>query len=227
MYPSNLAVTSIVAQQPIFQVTFEGLWSRNTHPKDFPTNGRITRFSDIIGASHTVNYSFWNYGDYASEGLQQLAEFGNTRLLESELKAKVTLNAIAFIVQSIIIQSDHIRTIIKARGVSYPNITGKTFAVFRVDNKHHLMSIVSMIDPSPDWIVGVSGLELCLRNCSWVESKVLNLYPWDIGTDDGITYLVGNNKTVWVTVIVYQKYLENRAQYMYLQYFLISQRTNK
>ncbi|KAL1505585.1 hypothetical protein ABEB36_005116 [Hypothenemus hampei] len=159
-----------------YEVTFEGLWSRNTHPKDFPSNGRITRFSDIIGASHTVNYSFWNYGDFASEGLQQLAEFGNTRLLESELKDK----------------SEHIRTIIKARGVSFPNITGKTFAVFRVDNKHHLMSIVSMIDPSPDWIVGVSGLELCLRNCSWIESKVLNLYPWDVGTDDGITYLSVN-----------------------------------
>ncbi|CAG9762897.1 unnamed protein product [Ceutorhynchus assimilis] len=159
-----------------YEVTFEGLWSRNTHPKDFPTGSKITRFSDIIGASHTVNYSFWNYGDLASEGLQQLAELGNTRLLESELKAK----------------SDHIRTIIKARGVSFPNITGKTFAVFRVDNKHHLMSIVSMIDPSPDWIVGVSGLELCMRNCSWIESKVFNLYPWDIGTDDGITYLSVN-----------------------------------
>ncbi|XP_066257165.1 spondin-1 isoform X2 [Euwallacea similis] len=163
-----------------YEVTFEGLWSRNTHPKDFPSNGRITRFSDIIGASHTVNYSFWNYGEFASEGLQQLAEYGNTRLLESELKAK----------------SDHIRTIIKARGVSFPNITGKTFAVFRVDNKHHLMSIVSMIDPSPDWIVGVSGLELCLRNCSWVESKALNLYPWDVGTDDGITYLSVNQPAV-------------------------------
>lgn len=52
------------------------------------------------------------------------------------------------------------------------------------------MSIVSMIDPSPDWIVGVSSLELCQRNCSWVESKILNLYPWDAGTDDGITYIV-------------------------------------
>ncbi|CAH0561372.1 unnamed protein product [Brassicogethes aeneus] len=101
-------------------------------------------------------------------------------MLESELKAK----------------SDHIRTIIKARGISYPNITGKTFAVFRVDNKHHLMSMVSMIDPSPDWIVGVSSLELCLRNCSWVESKVLNLYPWDVGTDDGITYLSPDQPSV-------------------------------
>ena len=45
-----------------------------------------------------------------------------------------------------------------------------------------------MIGPSPDWIVGVSGLELCLSNCSWVTSKELFLYPWDAGVDGGISY---------------------------------------
>jgi len=47
---------------------------------------------------------------------------------------------------------------------------------------------VSMLGPSPDWIVGVSGLELCHRNCSWADSKELFLYPWDTGVDDGISY---------------------------------------
>ncbi|XP_076681730.1 spondin-1 isoform X3 [Andrena cerasifolii] len=156
-----------------YEVTFEGLWSRNTHPKDFPSKGWLIRFSDVIGASHTVDYRFWKYNGMASTGLQQVAELGSTRKLESELKE----------------QSEHIRTIIKARGISYPNVTGKTFAVFRVDRKHHLMSLVSMLDPSPDWIVGVSGLELCLENRSWIEHKELNLYPYDVGTDSGITYL--------------------------------------
>ncbi|XP_012287279.1 spondin-1 isoform X2 [Orussus abietinus] len=156
-----------------YEVTFEGLWSRNTHPKDFPSKGWLIKFSDVIGASHTVDYRFWEYNGMASEGLQQVAEYGLTRRLESELKN----------------QSEHIRTIIKARGISYPNVTGRTFAVFRVDRRHHLMSLVSMLDPSPDWIVGVSGLELCLENCSWIEHKELNLYPYDAGTDDGITYM--------------------------------------
>ncbi|XP_033333952.2 spondin-1 isoform X2 [Megalopta genalis] len=156
-----------------YEVTFEGLWSRNTHPKDFPSKGWLIRFSDVIGASHTVDYSFWRYNGMASVGLQQVAKLGSTRKLESELKD----------------QSEHIRTIIKARGISYPNVTGKTFAVFRVDQKHHLMSLVSMLDPSPDWIVGVSGLELCLSNGTWIEHKELNLYPYDAGIDDGITYL--------------------------------------
>lgn len=158
-----------------FQLTFEGKWSRHTHPKDFPANSWRTRFSDIIGASHTIDYRFWQYGEMASEGLREVAEHGSTRTLESELKD----------------QSEHIRTIIKARGIAYPNVTGKTFAVFRVDSNHHLISLVSMVDPSPDWIVGVSGLELCLPNCSWVENKVHNLYPWDAGTDSGPSYMVG------------------------------------
>ncbi|XP_037945543.1 spondin-1-like [Teleopsis dalmanni] len=156
-----------------YELTFEGKWSRHTHPKDFPANSWRTRFSDIIGASHTIDYRFWQYGDLASEGLREVAEHGSTRTLESELKD----------------QSDQIRTIIKARGIAYPNVTGKTFAVFRVDSKHHLISLVSMIDPSPDWIVGVSGLELCLPNCSWVENKIHNLYPWDAGTDSGPSYM--------------------------------------
>ncbi|XP_032683549.1 spondin-1 isoform X2 [Odontomachus brunneus] len=163
-----------------YEVTFEGLWSRNTHPKDFPSKSWLIRFSDVIGASHTGDYRFWRYNGMASIGLRQVAEHGATRKLEGELKNR----------------SEHIRTIIKARGISYPNVTGRTFAVFRVDRKHHLMSLVSMIDPSPDWIVGVSGLELCLSNCSWIEHKELNLYPYDAGTDNGITYLSPDEPTV-------------------------------
>ena len=45
-----------------------------------------------------------------------------------------------------------------------------------------------MLGPSPDWIVGVSGLEMCRANCSWVENKELFLYPWDAGVDSGISY---------------------------------------
>ncbi|KAK3923248.1 Spondin-1 [Frankliniella fusca] len=172
--------TCTACDEAKYEVTFEGLWSRHTHPKDFPADSWVTRFSDVIGASHDVEYRFWEYNGMASEGLKQVAERGTTRALETELKA----------------ESDHIRTIIKARGISYPNVTGKTFAVFRVDQKNHLMSLVSMIDPSPDWIVGVSGLELCLSNGSWVDHVQLNLYPFDAGTDSGLTYIAPDQPTV-------------------------------
>lgn len=162
-----------------YEVIFEGIWSKYTHPKDFPANFWLTHFSDIIGASHSADFRMWEYGGYASEGLQQVAELGVTKKLEAELKA----------------ESNKIRTIIKARGLWYPNLNGKTFAVFRADRKHHLMSLVSMLGPSPDWIVGVSALELCLKNCSWSAEKVINLYLWDAGTDSGVSYLSPNQPT--------------------------------
>lgn len=168
-----------------YELVFEGKWSRHTHPKDFPANNWKTYFSDIIGASHTIKYRFWEYGQMASDGLREVAEHGSTRTLEAELKQ----------------QSEEIRTIIKARGIAYPNVTGKTFAVFRVDAAHHLISLVSMVNPSPDWIVGVSGLELCLPNCSWVEYKVHNLYPWDAGTDAGPSYMSADQPQVPPDVI--------------------------
>lgn len=163
-----------------YEVIFEGLWSKYTHPKDFPENVWLTHFSDIIGASHSPEFKMWDYNGYASEGLQQVAELGITKKLEAELKT----------------ESAKIRTIIKARGLWYPNLNGKTFAVFRVDQRNHLMSLVSMLGPSPDWFVGVSSLELCMKNCSWIPEKIINLYLWDAGTDSGISYLSPNQPTV-------------------------------
>ncbi|XP_049957491.1 spondin-1-like [Schistocerca serialis cubense] len=167
-----------------YELAFEGLWSRHTHPKGFPDDSFLAKFSDVVGASHTPDYYFWSYGARATRGLRQLAERGFTRELEHELKT----------------HSHEIRTIIKARGLSFPEVTGKTFSGFRVDRRHHLVSIVSKINPSPDWIVGIAGLELC-RNCSWVENLELNLYPWDIGTDSGVTYTSPNMPTVPQDVI--------------------------
>ena len=39
-----------------YEVTFEGLWSEKTHPKDFPSSRWLLHFSDIIGASHSAGY---------------------------------------------------------------------------------------------------------------------------------------------------------------------------
>lgn len=46
------------------------------------------------------------------------------------------------------------------------------------------------LGPSPDWVVGVNGLNLCLKNCTWIEKLNVDLYPYDSGTDSGITYMV-------------------------------------
>ncbi|EDV98194.1 spondin-1 isoform X2 [Drosophila grimshawi] len=158
-----------------YELTFESIWSRNLHPKDFPARGWQTRFCELVGAAHSSDYRFWESGALASEGVKQYAEHCTSRLLERDF--------------SINFRDQKIRTIIKARGPAYPNLNSKTTASVRVDPVHHMISFASKIEPSPDWIVGVTGLELCLRNCTWLEAKVINLYPWDVGTDAGPSYI--------------------------------------
>lgn len=69
-----------------YQIILERKWSRNTHPTNFPKDFGRTSFTELIGASHTLDYKFWRYGTKASVGLQALAEHGITDELEDEIK---------------------------------------------------------------------------------------------------------------------------------------------
>lgn len=63
-------------------------------------------------------------------------------------------------------------------------------AEFSVDRTRHLMSFLTMLGPSPDWNVGLSGEDLCTKECGWVQRLETDLIPWDAGTDSGVTYEV-------------------------------------
>ncbi|XP_010856024.1 PREDICTED: spondin-2, partial [Bison bison bison] len=58
-----------------------------------------------------------------------------------------------------------------------------------------LVSFVVRIVPSPDWFVGVDSLDLC-DGGSWREQVVVDLYPYDAGTDSGFTFSSPNFATV-------------------------------
>ncbi|XP_022196329.1 spondin-1 [Nilaparvata lugens] len=163
-----------------YKMIFQGLWSNITHPKDFPFILPLTHFSDVIGATHGRDFKFWGEGVIATDGLKQLAEWGSPGLLHKELLSN----------------SKKLKTLIQAAGLWYPDVNGNTSSKFHVDRSRNLLSIVSMLGPSPDWLVGVSSLDLCLENCTWIEEKVIDLYPYDAGTDNGITYMSPNSPTV-------------------------------
>ncbi|XP_011503578.1 PREDICTED: spondin-1 [Ceratosolen solmsi marchali] len=162
-----------------YKMVLEGLWSKATHPKDYPESLWLTHFSDVVGASHETNFSFWGRDHIATDGFRQLAEWGSTAGLEGELRSN----------------AKYLRTYIKAPGLWYPRVNNKTSANFNVDRKHPVLSVASMFGPSPDWIVGVSKLNLCQSNCSWIKDLEIDLYPWDAGTDNGITYMSHNSET--------------------------------
>lgn len=47
-----------------------------------------THWSNIIGASHSGDYVIWEYGGYANEGVQKVAEWGWSDNLEQEIRAQ-------------------------------------------------------------------------------------------------------------------------------------------
>lgn len=108
-----------------------------------------------------------------------MAEWGSARLLETELRAK----------------APRLKSIIKAAGLWYPDVNKNTSAKFKVDRKKNMISVSSMFGPSPDWVVGVSKLNLCKMDCTWEDSMDIDLFPWDAGTDNGISYMSPNSET--------------------------------
>ncbi|XP_067292170.1 spondin-1b isoform X1 [Pseudorasbora parva] len=157
-----------------YRVTFYGNWSEKVHPKDYPR--RANHWSALIGASHTRSYVLWEYGGFASEGVKQVAEYGSPVKMEEEIRQK----------------GDDVLTVIKTKA-QWPawqplNVRAAPSAEFSVDRVRHLMSFLTMLGPSPDWNVGLSGEDLCTRDCGWVQRMVKDLVPWDAGTDSGVTY---------------------------------------
>lgn len=49
----------------------------------------LTHFTDMLGASHSKNYSLWKIGDISTDGMKEIAEWGNTFKAEAEAKEKV------------------------------------------------------------------------------------------------------------------------------------------
>jgi hypothetical protein len=65
---------------------------------------------------------------------------------------------------------------------------------FEVSQQYPMLTLVSMIAPSPDWFVGISDL-LLIENGKWLENLIIPLYAYDAGTDSGTLYISENSDT--------------------------------
>ncbi|CAH0406823.1 unnamed protein product [Chilo suppressalis] len=169
-----------VCEEARYQLTFEGLWSYNTHSNAFPKTQELARFSEVVGASHSKYFSVYKYNTEASAGIKMLAEQGNTTVLEMEIQDKLGHGGV--------------RTVVKATAPAKTNMS--TVTSFRANKENHLVSLVTGIMPSPDWFLGMANLELCeFKTGQWAKTVKLNLYPLDAGTDSGKDFESSNDGT--------------------------------
>jgi len=166
--PTPNPVPSPPPGEVTYKVTFNAIWSASSHPVNFPSNAH---FSGLIGASHNVNVVYWDEGGLATPGIEAMAEVGSKFNLTQEVDANIAIG-----------DTDKV---ISGGGIGLS--PGKVEIVLPVNINFSFVTIVSMIAPSPDWFVGVSGLNL-LQNGVWIEDLTVDLFVYDAGTDDGASY---------------------------------------
>jgi len=168
-----IRVRSLFAPTAQYQLTFTSRWSALTHPVNFPS---FPHWSGLVGATHGGDVSFWAPGELASLGIRRVAETGGKTTLIDEVTAAQTAG-----------QVEHV---LSGPGVFLsPGGVQFTFDVSQADS---LVTLVSMLAPSPDWFSGVHGLPLFDQTQGWLEPDV-SLFLYDAGTDGGPSYSSSND----------------------------------
>jgi hypothetical protein len=158
----------VAAETARYRVTFEARWSPVTHPIDNPGSAH---FSPLVGGTHAAGAVFWREGGLASRGIEDMAERGRTSPFDQEMAAAIPNGT-----------AERIFT-----GGGIDKSPGTVSLEFDISQRFSLVTLVSMIAPSPDWFVGVSGLPL-FENGQWIDQRRVELVPWDAGTDSGSTF---------------------------------------
>ena len=156
-----------------YTMTFEGLWTVDDITDAAMPGG--AHFTQVIGATHNADTTIWVSGGMASAGVERVAELGAVAALIGEIN-----------------QNANADVIVRA-GSSFNRPTQTVSTTFTVKASHPLVSVLSMIAPSPDWFVGVSSLSL--YDNGW-RNRVVDLYPYDAGTENGTGWSLFNAATI-------------------------------
>ena len=169
MFPPTAAPQTVT-----YQVRFEGNWTLASTPAGVVGGAH---FTTLIGGVHGSGVTFWAVGEQASAGVELVAELGSTPTFRREVEA-----------------SSHTLSVIQ-EGVAGGGTGTATFNI-DVTRTHPQVTLLSMIGPSPDWFVGVSGVSLLDGSNQWRQSHVVDLFPYDAGTEDGTEFTLSNDATV-------------------------------
>jgi len=168
-----------------YKVTITTNWNRADHA-GFPRNAH---FSPVVSASHNTEYELFPLGGKATPGFEKVAEVGQAGDLENEVRrARRAGNVFKKNVTSN--QFFH---------PSRPDAEESQTFTIEVSKAHPYLSFVSMIAPSPDWVIGISNLELHSDDNSFSKGvKDFPLFAYDAGTENGDTagnFSINNSPT--------------------------------
>ncbi len=165
----SASLSTASGERARFELIVNNTWSTTTHPGLFPP---AAHFSWLGGGSHDSSTHFWREGELASPGTTLMAETGLTTDLVAEIDAAAAVGQ-AF-------GSFHWDWWFCPSETTDSRCLDTTVQ-FEVDDAYPLVTLATMLGPSPDWFVGVDSLPLADSN-GWITNQVVELFPYDNGT---------------------------------------------
>jgi hypothetical protein len=146
-------------------------WSAATHPTTLPPGWHT---SPAVLTAHARPADVFAVGELASAGVETMAETGGTALLRSELGGNANVGDVD-----------------TGSGIDRSGADSLEVTVTQPNSR---LSLVTMLAPSPDWFVGFSGVTV-FADGAWADRVVLDLNPYDAGTDSGARFTAGDIDT--------------------------------
>jgi hypothetical protein len=183
-----------------YSISLTTIWNATDHtsvPED-------AHWSELVGATHNTANAFFELGVISpnTDGIKDMAELGDNTNFMSEVNSAISAN-----------KAD--------QWIDAGNLDN-AIGTFTIDNlqvteNFPLITLVSMVAPSPDWFIAVNSIDLRSGNNSvnngWKDSFTLDVFAYDAGTDDGTDYTSANavsNPRVGVFKITGAPINENR-----------------
>lgn len=156
-----------------YDITFTSIWNAVDHTS-VPGGAH---WSKLVGATHKTTNTFLQIGNLASTGIKNIAETGNNTVFNTEVSTEI-------------INGEADKYI---DGSNLGTATGNILISDLVVTKEFpLLTLVSMIAPSPDWIIAINGYNLLDTGGDWKTSVTIDMFAYDAGTDSGIDYSSSN-----------------------------------
>lgn len=157
-----------------YKMTFTGNWTEALQGS-VPGNAHFTTF---IGLTHNMNGMWFDLGESASAGVEEVAETGDIDIASGEI-------------DNIISDGNGFSKLVISVPFG-PLITGS--GEFTVSEDRPYVSMASMVAPSPDWFVGTRSY-LLYDNDEWVDDVTFEVNTYDAGTEDGNAFSLDNPDT--------------------------------
>lgn len=163
-----------------YSVTFESNWSQAAHPHSSGSLPASAHWSRLVGATHNSDVTFLSMGEAASPGIEDIAELGSNTAFFNEVDLAI---GDGFANQAI-------------NGPDLDTALGSiVISEIETSTDFPLLTLASMIAPSPDWMIAIGSVSLVDTDGDWITEITIDLYPYDAGTDSGADYSSPNMNT--------------------------------